>query len=214
LGRYQVTLSQGAFRITDTFVLAAPTKPAGTLYNNCAWLAGLPAGQALRLLSFGLVPPNPTDSGIDPAVATWKFEAERKLTPGPTGSLLACPEPSGLERYPELAYLAYPAGGSPLLLGDPHTLSQFQGNCANGPSARLVRGKNARIIARDIPLFSDPAMSAKLVAILASGRTVEVVNGPVCPPEGPWTWQVRTTEGTTGWLAESDTTTYFLEPVP
>jgi len=216
LGKYQVMLSQGAAQLSDTFVLTAPISPEGTLFQSCGWLAGLPPGQALRLLAFGLFPASPADPAANPGLAIWRFLSETRLTPNPAGSLLACPDASSRARYPEFIYLAYPAGAgaAPLLLGDADLLQQFQGVCANGPRTRLAVSQKARVMVQNLPLFSDPALNARSLALLKTGAVVSILNGPACPPQGPWTWQVKTADHQTGWLAEADQTTYFLAPQP
>jgi hypothetical protein len=213
LGAYQITLTQGNARLSDTFQLAVPTRPAGTLYLDCAWLAGLPANQAVRLLAFGLVPPGPTGSSMGPSVAVWQFDSEKQVLPSPGGTLLACPAPANRETYAELAYLAMPSG-SVIALGDPEILSEFQGVCEGGPPTRLGSGQNARIIAREVSLFSDPAALNRSLSTQAKDRQLAVLNGPICAPQGGWIWQVRTPDGQTGWTAEGDASSYFLEPVP
>jgi hypothetical protein len=213
LGTYQVTVTQADKHLVDSFTLAIPTAPASRLYNNCIWIAGLKSTQPVRVQAFGLVIPGPKDPLIDPSLATWRFLGEGGFTSASGQSLLACPDAAITDKYPELAYLAYPPGGIQLLAGDPDLLEQFQGNCANGPSSRLAVGKQARVLAKNLPLLSDPSLNSSSPLILHQGAVVSVLNGPVCPPQGPWAWQVKTNTGQTGWLAESDTTTYFLEPI-
>jgi hypothetical protein len=212
LGVYQVTVNQGDSHLSDSFTLTLPTTPAGRLVNSCIWLAGLQNGQAVRIQAFGLVIPGPNDPIIDPSLATWRFLGEGSFIPASANALLVCPDNTITDRYPELAYLAYPPASQQIMAGEPDLLQQFQGNCANGPKSRLSAGKTARIVTKDLPLFSDPSLNTKSEVVLHQGAILSVLNGPVCPPQGPWTWQVKTQDGQTGWLAESDTTSYFLEP--
>jgi hypothetical protein len=223
-GGYQITLSQGSAQLTDTFQLAAPTQPDGGLVQNCAWLAALPEGQPVRLLAFGLVPPLPNDPTAAPDLEVWRFLGETSLSPtlrAPLdkqrrGSVLACPAPSSLALYPEFVYLAYlaDAGAAPILVGDADLLQQFQGVCANGLPTRLATGKQARVQVNPLTLFSDAALNETPLALLNSGALVSILAGPACPTTGPWTWQVKTAQGQTGWLAEADSLSYFLEPLP
>lgn len=213
LGEYRITLSQGSSRLSDTFRLVTPAETVGALYNNCAWLVGLPAGQPVRLLAFGLVPPGPNDPGLETGLATWRFLVESPVAPDATRSLLVCPDPAALARYPELAYLAVLSSGKAVLAGDEELLREFQGDCAGGPPSRLSTGKDARVLTKDLPLFSDPALSAKPLSLLPKGTALTMTYGPACPSQGPWTWQVQTQDGQKGWLAESDQTSYFLEPI-
>jgi hypothetical protein len=149
---------------------------------------------------------------MDPSLATWRFVVERRLVTTPGGTLLACPDPASRARYPEQVYLAYPPNGKPASAGDEDILQQFQGTCAAGPVTRLAPGKAARVRTDNLPLFSDPAFSTAATALLPSQTRVTIVNGPVCLPQGPWVWQVKTADGKTGWLPESDAVSYFLEP--
>ena len=212
-GEYRITLIQGSSRLSDTFRLVTPDEAVGALFNNCAWLAGLPGGQPVRLLAFGLLPPGPNDPSPDAGLASWRFLVESQFTPDASRSLLVCPDPAAIARYPEMAYLAIPASGKPVLAGNDDVLRQFQGDCAGGPPSRLSTGKDARVLTKDLPLFPDPALSAKPLGLLPNGVTLTVTYGPACPAQGPWTWQVKTQDGRSGWLAETDHTGYFLEPI-
>jgi hypothetical protein len=217
LGKYQITLGQGAARLTDSFELTAPPRPAGALFENCAWLAGLPGRQTVRLLAFGLVPPTAlNEPGQTAGLAVWRFLSETHLLPDPAAGLLACPDAPGLALYPEFAYLAYPAGAgdAPVLLGDDDLLQEFQGVCANGPHTRLSVGKKARVTVKGLPLFSDPGLTTQPLALLNSGAAVNILSGPACPPQGPWIWLIKTSDNKTGWLTETDQLSYFLEPLP
>lgn len=213
-GKYQITVSQGNSRLSDTFQLAAPATPSGAIYQDCAWLAGLPPAQEVRLLVFGLTPPAPNTPNIDPSLATWRFVAERRLVTTPAGTLFACPDAPSRARYPEQAYLAYPPNAKPASAGDEDILQQFQGTCAAGPQTRLAPGKTARVQTDNLPLFSDPAFTTAATALLPGQTQVTIVTGPVCLTQGPWVWQVKTADGKTGWTPESDAVSYFLEPVP
>ncbi len=201
LGVYQVTLSQGSTRLSDSFNLAAPSAPAARLAQACLWLAGLPPGQAVRILAFGLVVPGPNDPILDPSLATWRFLGEGSFPANAGGMLWVCPDDTLLKRYPEMAYLAYPPSSEALPAGDADLLQQFQGNCANGPATRLAAGQSARVISKDLPLFSDPSLSSKALVVLHQGAVLSVVGGPVCPLQGPWTWLGKTQAAQSGWLA-------------
>jgi hypothetical protein len=214
LGKYQVTLRQGSATLTDTFQLSAPAAPTGALFQNCAWLAGLPQASSVRLLAFGLLIPGPESPAPDPGLAVWRFLNETRLAADPAGSLLACPDSTSQGLYLEFVYLASLDNQPPLLLGDADLLQQFQGTCANGPLTRLAVDKKARVITDSLPLFSDPGLNAQPLELLSLGANVTILNGPACPSQGPWVWQVKTSGGQTGWLPEADQTNYFLEPLP
>lgn len=209
-GHYEVTVEQGGAALVDTFQWVRPARPSGIRFQGCAWLEGLTPNQPVRLQVFGRVPP---DSNSDPTLGAWRYLVERRFSATPGGALWACPDQAAQNRFPELAYLAYLPSGAPLPMGEEDLLRQFQGICADGPPTRLAVGKSIRTQAKTLPIFPDPALEERPLDGLAAGTKATIVNDPVCPPQGPWTWKVSLENGLTGWIAESDTTSYFVEPV-
>jgi hypothetical protein len=57
-----------------------------------------------------------------------------------------------------------------------------------------------------------PDSSGAIIGEIPGGATFSIVGGPQCGPEG-WLWWQVNYNGTVGWTAEGDTTTYWLEPV-
>ena len=214
LGRYRVNLTQsGQTRLSDTFELVQPRQPSGTLYQGCVWLAGLPGGQNVRLLAFGLVEPSAIIPAMDASLETWRFIAERWLAASAGGQLLACPDLATQTRYPELVFLAMPSSGKAIPAGEASLLAQFQGSCASALTTRLAAGRKARLLNRAVPLFTSPALSGKAQTVVPAFSEVQILDGPACPAQGPWVWKVQPPSGPAGWLAESDAAEYFLEPV-
>ncbi len=208
-GRYEVRVEQGGVALVDTFQWVRPLKPNGIRLQGCAWLEGLAPNQPVRLQVFGLAPP---DSNVDPTLGAWRYIAERRFSATQSGTLWACPDQAAQDRYPELAYLAYLPSGAPLPVGEEDLLLQFQGICAEGPPTRLALGKLVRTRAKTLPIFPDPAFGERPLDSLAAGTKATVLDGPVCPPQGPWVWKVSLENGLSGWIAESDTVGYFVEP--
>ena len=212
-GRYRVTVEQSGQVLVDTFQWVRPAHPTGIRFQGCAWLAGLAPNQLVRLLVFGLIPPDSNSSGPDFSLGLWRYLAERRFSVGTDGMLWACPDRAAQESFPELAYLAYLTSGAPLPIGAEDLLKQFQGNCADGPPTHLAVGKSARILAKNLPIFPDPALNERALGTLAAGSKGTILDGPACSPQGPWVWKVSFENGLAGWITESDTTTYFVEPI-
>jgi LysM repeat protein len=57
-----------------------------------------------------------------------------------------------------------------------------------------------------------PDSSSAVIGEIPGGATFSIVSGPQCGPEG-WLWWQVNYNGTVGWTAEGDATTYWLEPV-
>jgi hypothetical protein len=208
-GRYQVRVEQTGITLTDTFEYVRPDRPQGVQLQGCAWLAGLAPNQSLPFLVFGLSAP---DSESEPLLATWRYLAAISLPASADGMLWACPDPAIQAAYPELAYLAnLPAGALPL--GPEDLIHSFQGACSAGPVTRLALGARFVVLDKGMPIFPDPGLDGSLVGSLEAGSQGTILGGPVCPPEGPWTWKASFENGLTGWIAESDAAGYFVEPV-
>jgi hypothetical protein len=52
-----------------------------------------------------------------------------------------------------------------------------------------------------------------VIGEIPGGASFTIVGGPQCGAEG-WLWWQVNYNGTIGWTAEGDTTTYWLEPIP
>jgi hypothetical protein len=210
-GRYQVRVDQAGTSLVDTFQWVRPDQPHGTLLESgCAWVAGLASGQPMRLMVFGLSAP---ETATDPLLGSWHYLAELSLTGNLGGELWACPSLQVQKNFSQLAYLAVLPSGT-LALGDEDLLRAFQGICFEGPATRLAVGARLRVLDQALPLFPDATLNGRPLGSLEAGKEGTLMNGPVCPPEGPWTWQASFGNNLTGWLAESNTTSYFVGPLP
>jgi LysM repeat protein len=57
-----------------------------------------------------------------------------------------------------------------------------------------------------------PDSSAAVIGEIPGGATFLIISGPQCGPEG-WLWWQVNYNGTVGWTAEGDATSFWLEPV-
>jgi len=67
-----------------------------------------------------------------------------------------------------------------------------------------------------VKLRSDPKHTSESIDNLPPGFELSVIGGPVCDETVPvWYWQVRTTDGYTGWVSEGGDTVdaYYVCPV-
>ena len=90
------------------------------------------------------------------------------------------------------------------------------GDCSMALPPRLAVGIRARISSltgSGLSLYANPGKRYREVVNLPDGAMVDVIGGPTCTDAVRW-WQVRTVNGTSGWLPERDATRYWLEPWP
>jgi uncharacterized protein YfaS (alpha-2-macroglobulin family) len=83
--------------------------------------------------------------------------------------------------------------------------------CPGSLPPRLSVGASALVVTSPDPLRarSAPAVG-EIVDLLYRGYALQVVGGPVCENNLLW-WQVRLRDGSSAWVAESNTTEYFVE---
>lgn len=90
--------------------------------------------------------------------------------------------------------------------------------CAGTYPSRLHVGMTA-MVSYNPPLAnrvrSEPNTTTdNIVGLLQPGEKMEILEGPVCSQGWIW-WRVRSlSTGLTGWTAEGDASSYWLEPVP
>ncbi|MCD4685569.1 MAG: SH3 domain-containing protein [Anaerolineae bacterium] len=88
--------------------------------------------------------------------------------------------------------------------------------CGTAPAPRLTVGQSARVtISNGVGnnLRSTPNAGATVLGVLPDGEVFSVIGGPQCV-ENYWWWQVRRSDGQTGWTAEGDASGYWIEPWP
>jgi hypothetical protein len=78
-----------------------------------------------------------------------------------------------------------------------------------GIKARVTPGDPNALNTQPAPATKDPA--SKRLAPIPGGGIFRVIGGPVCAWGYRW-WQVDY-NGTIGWTAEGENTTYWLEPI-
>lgn len=90
--------------------------------------------------------------------------------------------------------------------------------CGTSVASRLQVGAQAKVLS-NLNMRVEPSISADILKTNITGTLVEVIDGPVCTPQGNgaylW-WRIRLSDGREGWSAETALIqkTYFLEPVP
>ena len=86
-------------------------------------------------------------------------------------------------------------------------------SCAGAPRERLVIGERGRVLPDDprpVNVRRLPGTENKMVTTIPINGVFQVMNGPVCADGFQW-YQVHYREAT-GWLAEGDLTSYYVEP--
>lgn len=97
----------------------------------------------------------------------------------------------------------------------PEPTAATEANCPGTPARRLAVGMTARVTFTDgTPniLRSGPGKTFGRIASMLEGTQMTVIGGPTCA-SGYWYWQVQTSRFGTGWTAEGDSFSYWLEPV-
>lgn len=92
-------------------------------------------------------------------------------------------------------------------------LGRFVGvECPGAPQSRLTVGDAAVVITEPDPLRARAsAPDGEVVDQLYRDYALQIVGGPVCANGYVW-WEVTLRNGSTAWVAEGDTTEYYLEP--
>ncbi|GIK65369.1 MAG: hypothetical protein BroJett018_31630 [Chloroflexota bacterium] len=88
--------------------------------------------------------------------------------------------------------------------------------CVGAPPTRLNIGYLARVSEDDptpLRVRSEPNLGGTVVTEYAPGTEVVIEGGPICADNYLW-WQIlNPADGVTGWMAEGNTSVYFIEPV-
>jgi len=86
-------------------------------------------------------------------------------------------------------------------------------SCAGAPRERLVIGERGRVLPDDprpVNVRRLPGTENRLVTTIPINALFQVLDGPVCADGFQW-YKVHYREAT-GWLAEGDLTSYYVEP--
>ena len=119
---------------------------------------------------------------------------------------------------------APPAGIESKLSPEATDVPTFDFSCPNSPRTRVQVGKSARITFTDGTstfLRSKPEAGDNIIDRLPEGTEFEIIGGPVCYPRPGRSdayvyWEIRTPSrnNISGWVAEGDLNTYYIEPWP
>ena len=89
--------------------------------------------------------------------------------------------------------------------------------CPGTKPTRLQVGMNAEVttsgMAPQLSLRAEPGMGAGKVHVIAAGRDLVILRGPVCADESYW-WYIRSEQGFEGWAREGDNEDYWIDPLP
>ena len=86
-------------------------------------------------------------------------------------------------------------------------------SCAGAPRERLVIGERGRVLPddpRNVNVRRLPGVDNGLVTVIPINALFMVLDGPVCAGGFEW-YKVHYREAT-GWIAEGDLTSYYVEP--
>jgi len=86
-------------------------------------------------------------------------------------------------------------------------------SCAGAPRERLIIGERGRVLEddpRNVNVRSRPGVDNKLMTVIPVNGIFAVLDGPICLGGFQW-YKVRYRE-VTGWIAEGDITSYYVEP--
>jgi len=88
--------------------------------------------------------------------------------------------------------------------------------CLGPLPTRLYIGANAEVtksgMAPQLSLRAQPSIYAEKVHIIAAGRDMVILDGPVCA-DGSYWWYIRSEQGYEGWSREGDSEDYWIDPV-
>lgn len=181
----------------------------------------------LMLVSEIAFAPVETFSGVNATVIslTSRSVAETSPVKEPTDILNLSPAPPTVESTREpvtvvptstLVFVATDV--STFAPGQPTPADAQETTCNTSVPSRLRVGQTARVVQR-LRMRNSASIAAFLIQTNLPNTQVEIIGGPICTPMGDhaylW-WQIRLTDGTEGWSAESqlNEASYFLEPVP
>jgi hypothetical protein len=79
---------------------------------------------------------------------------------------------------------------------------------------RLSVGSQAQVVSPLLGVWKEPTFEGTPVKQLPTGTQITVIGSAACFNADDYyrLWQVQLTDGKIGWVAEADTTAYFLEP--
>jgi len=87
--------------------------------------------------------------------------------------------------------------------------------CPNAPPTRLIVHERARVATEDprpVNVRIAPGTENDRIAQIASNEVFFVLEGPICSER--YAWYSIDYKGTVGWIAEGDSTSYYVEVYP
>ncbi len=89
--------------------------------------------------------------------------------------------------------------------------------CPGSLPTRLMVGLNAKVttsgLAPQLILRAQPGMLAEQVHVIAAGRGMVILEGPICADQANW-WRIRSEQGFEGWVREGDNEDYWIDRLP
>ena len=219
VGPYKITLTIAGQQISDEFTLFISQELTGAWMDDGAWFVGFDPGEEIRILAFGndMTLPSMDKYGE----GRWVFLSEAWGKVDQNGMVFIRFEES-LDDFNDIYVTATGEDGrqtfastTPMygfLISD-----TFSMVCDTALNPRLRLG-NTAVVTQDGILVSDDLVhdSGEILDELYAGTQVEVIDGPFCdnwlPKQAEWRWKIITPDGLSGWVTESDSGTYYLEP--
>lgn len=144
----------------------------------------------------------PTAVPLPSATPTWTLLPPASPTPAPTDTPVPTDAPTAL----------------------PGTATAEAFVCPGAPAPRVALGDKARVTftnglplrVRDTPVVNNSNVTAQI----AEGTAFTITDGPRCAPipntsDSFVYWKIKVdSTGLTGWVAEGDNSTYFIEKLP
>jgi hypothetical protein len=171
-------------------------------------------GTQVGVVASTQAPPSPTSTI---ALPTPTLTFQPSLTPTlvlPTATLAPLPTLIPTQAPPA----ATPASAAQPAPTETPQLPSATGDCPLAQPSRLAVGKQALVIT-NLNLRQDAGMDKPVIRIILPDSKVEIIGGPICTPyqDGAYLWwNMKTTDGGTGWSAEASLSDsfYFLQPIP
>ena len=139
------------------------------------------------------------------------------LTNQPTGSIVKTSVDSASTYSLSLAILSTPSLSPTKKNTFIPTNSLVIPSCPGTLPTRLHIGQQAEVTtsgkAWQLSLRSEPNLNAAQIHVIAAGRNLVILDGPICA-DGSYWWDIRSEQGFEGWSREGDSEDYWIDPLP
>jgi hypothetical protein len=217
VGDYKITLTNTGQQISDEFTLFIPHELTGAWMDDGAWFVGFDPGEEIRILAFGNDVTLPDMGG---GGERWVFLSKAWGKADQNGMVFVRFEESLDHR---MLYVTATGEDDKQTFASTNPFYGFQISewfsmvCETALPARLRLGNTAVVTQDGILLSDNPGQDwGEILDELYAGTQVEVIDGPFCddtdPEQAEWRWKIVTPDGLSGWVTESDSGTYYLEP--